>query len=205
MPVIGMVGPHAIGKTTAARRWAARYTKLVVAIADQQWEESASGKERVKAWKGTAEEKEALVADRRARPVVTLVESVWTTACRFFTPEEPIIIVTCDWRVMERVFRERVKRLGKTFKEDYWTPRKMGYESAVRYLNFAQKNWSPQQYRHFNIEDQARDWPAVDAHFGALYRRLNNQTLRGGSDGCHEQNDSAGLEQGRVPQGHLGH
>lgn len=38
MPVITMIGPHAVGKTTAARRYAKRYSGLRVAVADNQLE-----------------------------------------------------------------------------------------------------------------------------------------------------------------------
>lgn len=182
MSVIGVCGPNAIGKTTFAYRMLDRYgPNLRAVIADNQWETHSCADEdhvRVRGWKGTTEEKETLVRQHQASDEVVVIDSVRTTALNFFSPTDPVIIVTCTWQKMGEVLRARCLKNNKKFRADYWDEWKLGYESSKRYLNFAAKNLSPDQYKVFEIEDQARDWPAVDAYFGTLYRRLYNAILR---------------------------
>jgi molybdopterin-guanine dinucleotide biosynthesis protein len=180
MAVIGICGPNAVGKTTFVYRMLDRYgPNLVAAIADNQWEaRSRVDKARVHAWKGTVEEKEALVRKHQQANHVCVIDSVRTTALNYFSDTDPVIIVTCTYEKMGEVLRARCAKKGKRFRADYWDQWKLGYESAARYLNFASKNLNPAQVRHFVIEDQARDWPAVDTYFGQLYRRIYNKILR---------------------------
>jgi hypothetical protein len=180
MAVIGLVGPHAIGKTTACYRWLTRYRgKLVCAIADNQWEaRSATDRTRVRNWKGTIQEKQQLVEQCQSRQEVIVIDSVRTTNLNYFQPTDPVIIVTCSWQVMNQVLRDRCKRNNKKFNEKYWDQWKLDYESHRRYLNYAAKRLSASQWKHFVIEDQARDWLAVDDYFGSLFRRLHNRIVR---------------------------
>jgi hypothetical protein len=180
MPIIAMCGPHAIGKTTAVRRWVERYRGLVAALADLQLEISQEEETRVRGWKGTVEEKAALVKECRERRCVTVVESVRTTALNFLLPGEPIILVLCSGETMGRVLRERCARKGKTFNSGYWTKDKLEYESHHRYTNLVGKLGLEAQ--QFFIENQSRDWPAVDEYFGSLFRRMNNQLVNHGLD-----------------------
>lgn len=180
MSVIGLAGPHAIGKTTACYRWLDRYRgMLLAAIADSQCEAgSREDRQRVREWKGTVEQKTELVRKHSRSPGVTVIDSVRTTALNYFDSESPVIIVTCRWEVMDRLLRGRCERNGKKFNEKYWTKDKLDYESHRRYLNYAAKRLTPGQWHHFWIEDQARDWPAVDECFGRLFRKLWNQRHR---------------------------
>lgn len=180
MAIIGLVGPHAIGKTTACYRWLQRYPgKLLAAIADNQWEASSSSeKVRVRGWKGDVEAKRKLVEYHIQRVGVTIIDSVRTTNLNYFREVDPVIIVTCDWRVMDRVLRGRCEKNNKEFNEKYWTQQKLGYESSSRYLNFAAKKLQPNQVKCFEIVDQAKDWLAVDVYFGKLFRKLHNRRNR---------------------------
>lgn len=226
MTIIHLVGPNAIGKTTAVRRWAARYNTMVPVSLDllrkegydtaaeksarcQEWREGKQvvvvesarttqlltvvscdseskgtvhqGEQRIEGfnWKGTQEEKERHVAEVRQRFPLSVCESARTTTTRYATPSDPVIIVTCPGPVLGKHLRARCEAKGKQFREDYWDQWKLEYESTRRYLNFAAKNLMKEQVRHFVIEDQARDWQAVDAYFGVLYRRLHNQLMGG--------------------------
>lgn len=178
MAVIGLAGPHAIGKTTAVTRWIHRYPLLVAAIADNQWEATRDGRTRVREWKGTVEQKQALVQQHQQRAGVTVIESVRTTALNYFRPQDPVILVTCDWQTMKRVLEHRCEANKKRFNAEYWGQWKLNYESHERYLNFARKKLQPGQWRQFEIKDQEADWPEVDEYFGQLYRRLHNQIIR---------------------------
>lgn len=178
MPIISLNGPHAIGKTTAVKRWLDKYPSLVGVIADNQWEVRGGVYVRVREWKGDVGDKERLVRKAQTEPVVTLVDSVRTTVVNFLGPEDAAIFVVCSGPTMGRVLRARCAANGKKFAEDYWDDRKLAYEGSARYRNAATKFLQPHQYRFFTIEDQGRDWPAVDEHFGTLYRRLHNDLVR---------------------------
>jgi hypothetical protein len=230
MPIIHLIGPNAIGKTTAVRRWAARYGHLLATVSldllrkpgyDTAEEKSArcaewrdapivtvvesarttqlmvvscdmgssghtfvAGQEvaSVTNWKGTQDQKQQGVAQVRQRLGITVLESVrtttTTTTTRYALPEDPVILLTCDWQTLGNHLRARCEVKGKRFRDDYWDQWKLGYEASKRYLNFAAKNLTPEQVKHFEINDQARDWPAVDDYFGALFRRLHNALIR---------------------------
>jgi hypothetical protein len=84
MPIISMVGCNAIGKTTAAFRYAAKYKdKLTVCIADNQWVLIDGEKIKERGWKGTSEEKQELVEKYASQGGITLVESARTTHLEF--------------------------------------------------------------------------------------------------------------------------
>jgi hypothetical protein len=182
MPIIAMCGPHAIGKTTAVRRWVERYHGLLDCISDSQMYIRWGGNADILDWKGTVEEKAALVKECRERRCVTVVESVRATVLNFLLPGEPIILVLCSGETMGRVLRERCARKGKPFNNDYWTKDNLEYESHLRYTNLVGKLGLETSCKQFFIEDQARDWSAVDEYFGSLFRRMNNQLVNHGLD-----------------------
>jgi len=176
MPIIHMMGPNAIGKTTAATRWSEKYgSRIAVVLADIQMEVVGDVKTKVRGWKGEQSEKKALVEAIRTQYPVVLCESARTTTTTTYAlPEEPVIILTCSPEAMDRNMKARCDRKGKTFREDYWKLDKLAYESSRRYLTFAKKNLDPRQIKHFVIEDYATDWAAVDEYFFSLFRRLWN-------------------------------
>lgn len=176
--IIGLCGPSAIGKTTAVRRWLARYGRLglVGVHCDLEAEEWPDGRRRVRGWKGTAGEKGELVAAHRAGAHVAVLESVRTTALNYFMPGEPVVLTLCRAEVMGRALRARCTAKGKRYRDDYWDDRKLAYEGARRY-ELAAARLRTEDVTVFTIEDQAADWPAVDEHFGALFRRLHNRLV----------------------------
>lgn len=223
MAIIHLVGPNAVGKTTAVVRWRKRYSKLSIVSLDllrkvgydtkaekqercKEWKEldqvvvveSArttqlvtvscdtggdgvvlQGETRIniQGWKGSLEEKRLAVEKVRQYPLV-VCESARTTTVNYALSDEPVIIVICSWQVLGKHLRARCEAKGKKFRDDYWDQKKLDYEASKRYLNFATKNLPTSQYKIFTIEDQARDWPAVDEYFGKLYRELHNDLVR---------------------------
>lgn len=226
MPIIHLVGPNAIGKTTAVVRWGQKYGGLKVVSLDllrkpgydtkeekaarcQEWKESdqvvvvesartsqltivscdsesqgitISNNNRINGyrWKGTQDEKKQAVEGVRDRFGIVVCESArtTTTTTSYSLPDEPVILLTCPGEILGRHLRARCEAKGKRFRDDYWDQWKLDYESSRRYLNFAAKNLRPEQVRHFEIKDQARDWPVVDEYFGSLYRRMHNELIR---------------------------
>lgn len=176
MPIIHMMGPNAIGKTTAANRYAQKYgDRIAVVLADIQTVVVGQQRTRERGWKGTQEEKQALVEGVREQYPVVLCESARTTTTTYALPDEIIIILTCSPERMEENMRARCEAKGKRFRDDYWKLDKLAYESSRRYLTFAKKNLDPKQIRHFKIEDRVRDWPAVDEFFSEVFCRLWNK------------------------------
>lgn len=162
MAVIGLIGPHAVGKTTALRRWRDRYgDRIAVTSFDAER----------KAYPGNPE-KQSHIARCRADGRVWVMESArgfsgWVTA---FLPSEPVIVLTCPEPAGRAWMVER--RKGRPM-SDYWTQKRLDYECNGHLLNYVRK-LPPAQVRHFVIEDRERDWPAVDEYFGFLFRRAYN-------------------------------
>jgi hypothetical protein len=68
--------------------------------------------------------------------------------------------------------RARCVKKGKRFRDNVWTDWKLEYEGHRRYTNYCEKAGIDAAF--FKIEDQARDWPAVDAYFSKIFCRLWN-------------------------------
>ena len=169
MPVIGMIGMHGTGKSTALLRWKARYGgRLEVYPLDDMRRQYPGDPEKL-----------ALVEECRASPRVCVIESArgyssWLASLR---PTEPVIMTYCS-EARAREFMEA--RSGKRLSA-FWTAKRLGYESEGRYFNFSVKRLSPGQTSLFRVDDRATDWGPIDEHFGKLFRGLHNSTLRGGS------------------------
>lgn len=178
MPVVGMIGPHAVGKTTAARRWLKRFPLLTVAFCDDQWEETSAGRVRVREWKGTKEEKIAQALRVKADASrVTLIESArgFSTWLSVFAPTDPVIVITCSEPLGRRWLEER--RGGRPL-GPYWTERRLEYECRGRLMNYVTKKLDPKQVRHFEFADRDAGWEEVDRYFTSLYRPLHNAIVR---------------------------
>jgi hypothetical protein len=181
VPAIMMIGPHAVGKTAAARRWAALFPRLRVVVCDNRLEIVGGREVRVREWKSTERDKQAVMrAAVRDSSCVTLVESgrgfSVLTAC--LGSEDSVIVLTCPEPAGRRWIEERRKGRGNEKPlSDYWTTKRLDYECNGYLLNHAAKNLRPAQWKHFVIADRARDWPAVDEHFERLYMRIHNRLV----------------------------
>lgn len=178
MPVIALCGPNAVGKTTAARRWAARYPRLVACLCDVRGliQEGIETKDS-HCWK----KHRGLLAERYralAQSRVVLVESASGYGLRIAQDVEAQhwIVLVCSWQASLVQRKARCARTGKVFKEKAWTPTRLGYESERRMLN-AVSGLPPVRYKVFRVEDQSQDWEVVDEYFCALYRKLHNELV----------------------------
>ncbi len=104
MAVIGMVGMHALGKSTALLRWKKRYGDRLKAYSLDDMRKTYN----------TNEEKIALVEKCRMDSCVCVIKSArgfaaWLSS---FLPTEPVIVVWCT----ESVARKNmvIRRKGKT-------------------------------------------------------------------------------------------
>lgn len=175
---ITLVGPNAIGKTTAVRRWVARYSKLVAISADLQLVFRDGEETRQKGWSGTAEQKQQLVDEYQSLQRVVVVESARTDILRFSRNNGFLLLVTCSAESHRQHLIQRCTAKEKKFRDDYWTLGKCAYESQRRYVNSAKENFDSNRTHMFTVNDQERDWPVVDEYFGQLFRRLHNQIVR---------------------------
>lgn len=169
MSVIGMIGPHAVGKTTALARWTARYGSLGL----QTFSLDAQRKE----FPGN-EEKRALVGSHRCpAPEVVVVESARGFAgwVGYLSAGDPLIVLTCPEPVGRAWMMER--KPGKPL-SDYWTPKRLDYECNGHLLNYVRKHTGHMVVKHFVIEDRERDWPAVDEYFAKIFKALHNRGVR---------------------------
>jgi len=183
MPLIVMVGPNAIGKTTAAARWYESYPSLVSVSCDNGLVR-ANGlsnvipRDREKGWSGSVEEKTALVRKYRDLERVVLIESARTDIVRFAEGEGWLLVVTCNGPTHKRHLQARCEAKRKRFREDYWTDQKLTYESFGRYNNAANRYWDCAKTERFVVEDQETDWARIDDWFGTLFRKLHNGLIR---------------------------
>jgi hypothetical protein len=178
MPMICMVGPNAIGKTTAVERWSKRYGDKLTAIScDNQRVIVGESVTKELGWSGTAAEKQALVNKYRDLPQVTLIESARTDIVRFLHGQGNLLVVTCEPAEHRRHLQARCARSNKLFREDYWTFEKCRYESTRRYVNSANTNFHPRQVKIIELKTYD-DWSIVDTYFYSLFRSLYNSTLK---------------------------
>jgi hypothetical protein len=182
--VIAMCGPNAIGKTTAARRWAAEMPYLTACLCDSkavvrngvECEEDAS-------WKSADPEVRAGLAQRYSTwPGVVLVESASGYGLRIAEEmrADHWIILTAPPAASLDQLRSRAVALGKPFRDDYWTLTKVGYESERRLLNYARSKLPDNRWTQFVIENQTRDWPVVDKFAKALISKYHSTLVRSG-------------------------
>ena len=146
MPTIVLVGPHAIGKTTATARYKALFPELVVTHCDSKLPIETDA---VQLCEGCA---------AHANQWLPLIES------------PHIIQVYCDPETMEQFMRQRCALNGKPYREDYWTPRMLQYEAGDRMVNLLRRLGLPSKL--FYIRFGYLGWDTVDAYFKGLYQEL---------------------------------
>jgi hypothetical protein len=160
MQVIGLIGPHAVGKTTALRRYGDRLGVYPLDDLREQYPDNAA--------------KAALVAELREGPTVGVIESArgFSGFLSAFRPDDHVIALVCP----EPVGRAwLVERRGGRPLSGYWTERRLSYE-CDRHI----RNWHDRlpSSKLFTVTDRARDWMEIDAYFAAIFRRLHNAALR---------------------------
>lgn len=161
MSVIGLIGPHACGKSTALRRWKERYgRKLKIWPLDDLRKQYPDN-----------EAKQNLVRKLRNEPVVSVIESArgfagWLNA---FKQTDPVIVITCPEPVGRQWLIER--RKGKPL-SDYWTEKRLEYECARHLANWASRLSSAHLFCF--TENRQDEWTKVDAYFSKLFRKLHN-------------------------------
>lgn len=183
-PLICLFGPHAVGKTTAAKRYIQKYSPLLtVALADVQLEYDGETETRVKQWKGTFEEKRSALESARTRTTIMLVESCssyGTQLLRSLKWDDEVIHVFCSPQTLYDNLKRRADKLGKKFNGPYWDRKRLVYESRERLTNCARRCVRPDKYKEFRVDNYETDWPAVDDYFGSVFRRLHNSIRRDG-------------------------
>lgn len=151
-----MIGPSAIGKTMAARRWAAKYPMLTSCLCDvKRVVVNGVEKEEEVTWKN---HREQMVQKYRQWPGVVLVESMSGYGIRIGKEmvADHWIVLTCSPEASLQQRKLRCERLNKPFKSSVWDRSTVEYECRRRMLNFA-RTLSPSQYTHFEINDYVRD------------------------------------------------
>lgn len=167
MPVVVMIGPHAVGKTTAAKRWKTRYGEGI-----QDW---SIDRLRGKTQYHDNAAKARLVKECRQSPIVNVIESArgFAVLLDSLIPEDPeVIALTCDQSAARIWWAER--RKGKSL-SDYWTDNRLQYECVDYAVNALQKRGI--RYKHFDVVDREASWVEVDAYFSKIYRRLHNELM----------------------------
>lgn len=167
MPIIGMIGPHAVGKSQALKRWKGRYGDRL---------QTFSLDDLRKTYPDNAA-KALLLEECRASPVVSVIESARGFASWVYAllPTEPILVLTTpepiarEWWGMRRRAKGKSPELG-----EYWSEKRLDYECNGHLTNCADK-LDPDQVHRFVVTDRERDWLVIDREFGNLFRRLHNE------------------------------
>jgi len=182
MAVIALVGPHAIGKTTAIRRWVAKYGslgQLVGVSADNQLVYANGQQIKEKGWKGTLADKQYAMRARRASSKTLVVESggpYATQIIKCLHPGDHVIFVWCTRERLIQCLQERCARSGKKFNPNSKPVTDAGYECRDRVHN-ALCRTNGLQIESFQIDNLVQDWETVDAYFGRIYRQIHNQHI----------------------------
>lgn len=183
--LLGLYGPHAIGKTTAARqlmtRWAGdtRYSHIRVISPDVctvywmergVWKSEHQSKE---VWKGKSAAKLPFIMDMVGDDsTLYLVESAryfsgmfeyLVEAHRLAGGGSRYYVVVTQGDILGRQIAARCKEIGKTFRDDYWTPEKLQYEAWGRYESPTEKYLRPAgiHYSISCIDEERRQWPLL--------------------------------------------
>jgi hypothetical protein len=178
MTVICMVGPNAIGKTTAVERWSRRYgDRLTLISCDNQRVIIGNRVEKEVGWSGTAHQKQELCDKYLKAPGVTLIESARTDIVRFMRRQGHLFVVVCCGASHGEHMRARCAlKKKKEYRVDYWTPEKLSYESKRRYVNSARANFHPAQTSIIEV-DRYEQWKRVDKQLDELLQTLGVHAL----------------------------
>jgi len=174
--LVALIGPHAVGKSSAGERWAERYKDINVVNCDNAVAYNSSGwRERQRGWLGSTDEKVALATLCADEPKLWVCEGntarnmPWLKVVPIYT----IIHTYCKPKLFGTLMKERCNRNGKKYREDYWTEQKLWYESEQRFRNAWSKHLNPRTtLKDFLIEDVQKDWKKVDMEFSKVYHEI---------------------------------
>lgn len=164
--IISLIGPHAIGKTTAIKRWSAMYPWAKVVMCDQGLAFNAEGwEEKQRGWLGSSDEKVACAVRAAYDPDLWICEGntarnmPWMKVIK----SQLLIHVFCSPEKFRELMRTRCEAKNKKFREDYWDDKKLEYESAGRFRNALKAGRIlASSVVEVEINDQAKDWLIVD-------------------------------------------
>ena len=179
--LISVIGPHAVGKTTALKKWSNKFKDINFVHADNCIEFNSKGMYRKeKKWMGTSQDKVELTQKCKDDSEIWVVEGNTprnTPWLKYVQSDAVIHVYTSPDRFRE-FMKARCDKRGKQFREDYWTPQKLYYESYNRFNNLRLKNWEGWEldFAEFEISNYS-DWRKIDFHFYKLaYRLLNDRS-----------------------------
>jgi len=181
MALLGIYGPHAVGKTTAMDRLIDKVEGRPVTIInadnnlERWWNDNSLEEMRHKGrgwWKGKAEGKRALCADLIADDMrLWVLESVRfdthkgiAQAYQDYDGGAHVIFLVARWDVFESFMIERNEANGREFNYDYWTQSKLAYEGYARYINQAHKYFDPYgvPYDVIEVSHDRHEWSEID-------------------------------------------
>lgn len=185
MALLGIYGPHAVGKTCAMGRLLQDLEgsglPVTVICADNNLDRWWDGDRLVEVrhkgrsvWKGKQPGKRVLVDNMIADDARTYV----VESARFYSGLHQYIAElyvqygggvhfihpVCGAPMFEAIMRARSKRAGKRFKDEYWTPSKLYYESWSRHTNLAAKYFDPVglPYNTIEVHEDYGEWSDID-------------------------------------------
>lgn len=166
--ILALIGPHAIGKTTAIKRWSTRYPLLKVAACDNCKAFSEGWEERQPDWGGSSDAKIAIATRLAEDTRLWICEGNTARNMPWLkvVPCVAIFHVYCAPKKFGELMKARCEKRGKEFRRDYWTDQKLWYESSQRFENAQMKGrLATKRVQSFEIKDQSRDWKYVDYAF----------------------------------------
>lgn len=166
--IIALVGPHAVGKSTAARAWSKRYPNINFVDTDQStWYKGDGHTERVVGWQLKAEQKVALATQCATSNELWVIEgnSSRVSSWLRIVPCVAIIHAYCSPDLLFNNIQQRCKENGRHFNEDYWDEQKLRYESVQRIRNLHRKQISKIPLYEFEIINRKTDWKFVTHTF----------------------------------------
>lgn len=156
-----MLGPHAIGKSTALKRWKNRYGALL---------ETYSLDDMRKTYPDNPQKQELIHLLNRANRVCVVESGKAFAGWMSVVPRTAHVIVpVCTADLIKQWTEERS---GKPM-SDYWTRQKLEYESERRFKNFCRPYHNTM---FFTVRDREKDWERIDQYFYKIFRTLNNRS-----------------------------